>query len=396
MKPKNLSCFYNNFYKSNFYRDFRAVNDILKPKVKVFGANKLNGFKQIKLFKWIANINKKCNRSLYSEVYPSGNIEEYQNKLNSRNKLIVNKIYDRLYFDFDFNNNPVAKELKKSIIMAIANNDTNLLKELREKYQYLLLNEKLAIDSYNDTLKFHNYLSNHEINSYICFSGSKGFHLFIFYPETTEFKDKIISNVSLAYAKTYKENLNLKTMDIAVNTDAYARVHRIPYTKHLITGLYCYPIDIEDDYTSIIEKAIKPDVTNFKIQDYQNHETFTKELLKLSKLLEKKKLEELETKKRLNQIRLSKNKNFKTDIDLTNIDCRTLANKVLGSPEYTNGNLNRYNCCFHSDKNPSLSVYQDRFICGACGIILNYYDFIAKYFNLSDSKEIIKKLMEIY
>lgn len=396
MKTKTLLDFYKLFYNNNFYRDFRAlsVNDnIINQRFK---GHKVKGFKPINLIKWLANNNKKNVRDLYSDIYSTQTREELINKLSSQNKITVNKHYDRLYFDFDYSNS-IAKELKKEINKAININDISLVKELRGQYIDLLLNENLAIDSYNEVIRFHEYLAKSNINSYISFSGSKGFHLYIFYPLTTDFKDRLISDTALAMAKSYKTNLNFKTMDLSVNKDAYSRIHRVPYTKHTITGLFCYPINMEDTYTKTIEKAIKPSIKNFILTDYQNKQIFTDELLKLSKLLEKKKLEMIETKKRLNTIRLARNKkkSFKNDIDLDNIDCRILANKVLGSSQYTNGNLNLYNCCFHTDKNPSLSVYKERFICGSCGQF-NYYDFIAQYFSLSDSKEVIEKLKEIY
>lgn len=396
MKTKTLLNFYKSFYIGNFYRDFRAIGQ-QNINTLSFKGNHFKNFNNNKLLKWLSSANKFINRSLYSEIYPAVNFEEYNNKIKSRNNLTINKIYDRLYFDFDFSNE-ISKELKIKILEAININDLSLIDELRDQYIELLLNDKLAINPYNEVIKFHDYLANNNIKSYILFSGSKGFHLYIFYPATTKFKDKLINDTSLTMAKSYKNKLKLKTMDTSVNNDAYARVHRVPYTKHLITGLYCYPINIENSYTSIITKAMKPSIKDFIIKNYQNKTEFTTELVNLSKLLEKKKLEKLEAKKRLNKLRLVRNKKkgFKNDIDLSNIDCRTLANKILGSPEYTNGNLNRYSCCFHNDKNPSLSVYQDRFICGGCGVILNYYDFIAKYFGLMDSKDVIEKLKEIY
>jgi hypothetical protein len=211
----------------------------------------------------------------------------------------------------------------------------------------------------------------------------------------TDFKDRLISNVSYSLAKAYKKELRLNTLDLVVNKDAYSRLHRIPYTKHPISGLYCYPIDPEDTYSEIIEKAINPAIKPFNLKNYQTKTDFTDYLLSIANNLEIKKFKELEQKKKINQLRRQQRKKkgyTNKNIDLDNIDCRTLAQSELGSPEYTNGKFTRYHCCFHNDTNPSLSVYKERFVCGT----FNYYVFIKERYSLTDSKEIIKKLIEIY
>jgi hypothetical protein len=396
MKTKQLQKYYNSFYDTEYLRDFRAISTNDNIINKRFLQNRFKSFQTSNLIKWIINLDKKCNRSLYSEIYPTKTLEEYNTKISSKGQITVNKTYDRLFFDFDFDKSPEVKELSKDINIAINNNDTNLLKELREQFKAMLLEDKIAIEPFNDIIKLYCFLKEHGINPYTIFSGSKGFHLYIFYPKT-DFKDRLISDVSYSLAKAYKKTLKLNTIDLSVNKDAYSRIHRIPYTKHLISDLYCYPINPDHNYSQVIENAINPEIKPFNLNGYQTETDFTDYLLKIAKKLKTIKAKELEQKQILNQVKRQqrKKKGYTNDIDLDNIDCRTLAQSELGSPEYTNGNLNRYNCCFHNDNKPSLSVYKERFICGVCGTF-NYYDFIKERYGLSDKNEIIKKLVEVY
>jgi len=393
MKTKALLDFYNNFYIGNYFRDFRAINQELKYCAISYAPNKFESFKPAKLLKWF-RVNED-DRTIASEIYPCYSLKDYNNK----SKETVNKVYDRFYFDFD-SDNPLAKELKKDINTAIKNKEKKgLINELREQYIELLLNEEIAKDSYNDVMKLHNYLADNGLKSYVIFSGAKGFHLYIFYPKLEEIKKENIKYLSLKVANEYKNNFKLKTLDLSVNRDSYSRIHRVPYTKHLITGLYCYPINLNDSYSNIIQTAIKPPIKQFQIEEYQNNGTFTKPLLELLNIITKEKEDNKKLKRiRKNRFKKSSNVNVarvKGFINLNTIDCRILAKTILGSPKKTFSNYVLYKCPNHDDTHPSLSVYEKSFVCGRCGN-LNAYNFVKMYYGLSDSKDIINKFKELY
>lgn len=387
MKTKLLLDFYNNFYCDNYFRDFRAINQELQHGAITYKLTNSKNFKPNRLLRWFNQ--HENTRTIASEIYPCYTLNDYNNKSNET----VNKIYDRFYFDFDIENS-LAKELKKEINTAIKNKNNSLIGELREQYVELLLNEEIAKDSYNDVIKLHNYLLDNGFKSYVVFSGAKGFHLYLFYPRLEEIKKEIIKDLSLKIANEYKNNFNLKTLDLSVNRDSYSRIHRVPYTKHLISGLYCYPIDINESYSTVIQTAIKPPIKQFQVEDYQNKETFTKPLLGLLNIIIKQK-EENKKLQRKRKNRFNGNisyKNVKGFIDWDNVDCRILAKAILGRPEKTFGNKYLlYKCPKHDDTHPSLSVYEKVFVCGICGN-LNAYNFIKRYYGLSDSKDIMNTL----
>ena len=68
-------------------------------------------------------------------------------------------------------------------------------------------------------------------------------------------------------------------------------------------------------------------------------------------------------------------------------DMRNLTQLVLGEPEKEYNAYNVYLCPFHDDHNPSARVYRKNFICEACDIHYNYFDFIKYYFGLKSDKE---------
>ena len=107
------------------------------------------------------------------------------------------------------------------------------------------------------------------------FSGCKVpcIHLF----KATKFK-----NLNLAvswFAENVKKSYNLETLDLSVVQDAQARLSRIPYSKHQLSGLAVVPFSIEDVYDEILMKSLNPHVEDFIRVDYQTD--FHKHLQKI-------------------------------------------------------------------------------------------------------------------
>ena len=50
--------------------------------------------------------------------------------------------------------------------------------------------------------------------------------------------------------------------------DAMARLSRVPYTKHQLTGLTVVPFTADEDYDDIIYKSLNPQVESFKREDF--------------------------------------------------------------------------------------------------------------------------------
>lgn len=64
--------------------------------------------------------------------------------------------------------------------------------------------------------------------------------------------------------------------------DAQARLSRIPYTKHQLTGLTVVPFTIHDNYDDIMDKTLTPNVENVKKEEYLTD--FNKHLQKIDLL----------------------------------------------------------------------------------------------------------------
>jgi hypothetical protein len=236
------------------------------------------------------------------------------------------------------------------------------------------------------------------------FSGSKGFHLYLFFNPTL-FNYESFNSVAYGIFKGFKDKLKLETLDGAVFFFFCQRISRLPYFKHPITELYCYPIDINDTYTTIIEQSFKPRINELKISEYVDNQANQyllndiKELIKSEnhKQLELKKLEverkELHKKAQLKKYNQFKKTNYK--FKELEKDCIRIANEFLGSPSATYGSYVTYICPFHNDNKPSLSVYKERFYCAVCDYKLNYLDFIMKYHGVDD-KEAIKILLNTF
>ena len=226
-------------------------------------------------------------------------------------------------------------------------------------------------------------------------SGSKGFHINLFFDEK---KLLNISQISYSLANSYKNKLDLRYLDLAVNKDAKKRSQRVQYSYHSKTNLLTIPIDRESSYDevlSIIEKNKRSPIP-FQIRDYNSPEGFNRMLVKLDNdigLKLKRRQKDLENRN-LQRKMLLKRK-YKGNVkSFSDIDMRELAN-AYGIDGISKGDRIIVKCPFHNDSNPSAVVFRERFHCSTCNLTLNYYDFISKMENTNDKKVIMQKLNDI-
>jgi len=406
---KQREIYYKNFYNNNFLREFRILSESKNINIPAKQFIKFNNQKEISILLKRLQSKDQGNINFYSEIYPFKDWNELEKNLKqntikkTRKKYDFSsdkpvRIYDRLYFDFDFDKNPEIAKLKEKINKTIKINDRSTKQELIKEYYTLLLNEQVALEPFKELKKLHNYLLNKNIVNYPVFSGSKGFHLYIFF-KSTLFNPVSFNNIAYAIFKMFKNGLKLRTLDKAVFENPTQRIARIPYFKHPVSELYCYPITITDSYTDIIEYSKKPRISQFDIDEHTvntgNIELleYIKENIKLENQKQEKLLVLESKRKKLQKEKdLQLFKNRKKGFKEFEKNCIIIANEFLGTPEATYSNYVTYKCFNHSDKKPSLTVYKERFYCAVCGFKLNYLDFIMKYTG-ADKDEAIKILL---
>lgn len=283
------------------------------------------------------------------------------------------RLSDRLFFDFDLENK-AYKDLKSS-------------SDARD----MLFNSNILETPFNEVSMVYDYLSDNNFKPYVICTASKGFHLYCFF-EPCQIEN--INIISMKYAETMKSELNLKSIDFAVNKDAHKRKARLPYSRHNKTDLFTIPCNVDDDITDILSDSLNPSIHDFKMSDYimkgfsESLTETDKEVSHLLQLKQQRMKKERELKRKAN-----KDVVCHKQIDLSAINMRELV-KDIASDYFvkSQSNYDIYNCPFHNDTHHSCGCYKERFYCSACGKSWNYYDFISEYYNLSESKDIINEL----
>ena len=253
-------------------------------------------------------------------------------------------------------------------------------------------------DVFDNAKRLVEYLQRYGLKPYLTFSGSKGFHVNVFF---NEMQLTNLSDIQKTLAHTYIDELKLNAsyFDFSVfdRTRAHKRLQRIPYGTHSKTGLITRPLSPDTTYDELLEtirsKNRHPDDFNF--HDHVAPQGFNKMLMKLDNEIAFKKAERqkrLEKENRAKRIELERRygKNYKSfnDIDLRDvaraygIDGRHDANKMI------------CNCPFHHDVHPSAVIYRERFYCSTCAMSLNYYEFLSRLEGTTDKDKILAKARE--
>ena len=283
------------------------------------------------------------------------------------------RLSDRLFFDFDLEDKEY-KEITSS-----------------EKARKMLYDSNILEKPFNEVSMAYDYLKDSGLNPYVVFTSSKGFHLYCFFNPTYI---KNISDISMNYAETLKSELNLETIDFAVNKDAQKRKARLPYSRHNKTDLFVVPCDINADIKDILSDALNPSIQDFRMSDYIV-DGLSEELEKADIMVSELKMKEKEIMDRKKELKMQSQKDILIDkaVDFSTINMRHLVRDVASESFVKSmSNYDIYNCPFHADSHHSAGCYEKRFFCSACGKSWNYYDFIAEYYGLDEPKEIMNEV----
>ena len=167
-----------------------------------------------------------------------------------------------------------------------------------------------------------------DIKSYPVFSGSKGFHLYIFFPDHL-FDCASFNNVAIGIFNNFRDNLKLETLDEKVFQNPSHRIARLPYARHPISELYCYPININDSYKEIIEKSFNPEIVDLNFNSYVENAGNINFSNKLKELIEIEKQKIKELKKYKSQKRKAHAKKYKNvKRSGKNVKIGSLKNKI--------------------------------------------------------------------
>lgn len=412
MKPKTkkrfhlnraLRRYYKAYYNDNFLRNFRFIHDKEQSFVNKEGetikyyANSLNAFKYGEKD---TSINKASNwlitKSKANDGTLAGEITYYKNLNDFKEGAIEKRFCDRLFFDFDIDDSPEVKILKSEFKRA---NDelegkelTERLRVLQKDFQDLIFNSDLLFDVFNETKALSNYLAKYGLKPYLIASGSKGFHINVFFDEM---QLSNLSQISQTLALSYKKELNLKYLDFNVfdRDKIQKRLQRVQYGIHSKTNLLTTPLPSNcpyDEMLTILKKNKRRPI-DFRYDEMLSPEGFNNMLKRLDREISfknaqrKKELDEINKAKR-QRLQKKYGKNYKSFND---IDLRDIAN-AYGIDGKRQGERMIVSCPFHNDTHPSSVVFKERFYCSTCNMTLNYYDFISKLEGTEDKDKIMQ------
>lgn len=398
INKKRLNDYYSNYYANHFLRDFRYIYDDKSRFNDVFNAKKIKGRfnPKRKALSFLTKYNHDGEHGLLGgEITYFKTLEDYKEG-------DINKRYcDRLFFDFDVEDERVSN-IKDSMKEAIDNlkgkERLNQLQMLKHDFQDLIFNDDLLAPTFEEASSLCQYLEGLGLKPYLIFSGSKGFHVNVFFDEMQLIN---LSQISKGLAVSYSKKLDLKYLDYAVfdKNRIHRRLQRCQYVRHSKTDLYTLPIPKVYDYDealAIIEKNKRKPII-FKMSNYKAPIEFNEALTHLNdefsriNARKQRNLEKANLERQRKYKKMYKGTNFKALSDINMID---IAN-AYGLEGVSKGDRLIVKCPFHDDKRPSAVVFEKRFYCSSCGLTLNYYDFIAKMEGLTDKKEIMKKVHEM-
>lgn len=338
---------------------------------------------------WIVEKTRKKYGTLAGEITYFKTLQDY------KGDDITRRFCDRLFFDFDIDNNVEVKQLKEDFKQVNRRLDDkehrNKYVELQKRFKELIFEQNLLRDVYHEATNLCTYLQRYGLKPFFVFSGSKGFHVNVMFNETSLTN---LSEISKTLARSYSKELGLTYLDFNVfdRERAHKRLQRIQYGTHSKTGLITRPLDPAITYDEMLEvikdKSRRP--VQFNFNDHVAPAGFTKMLLKLDHEIAFKKAERqkrLEKENREKRLALQKKygENYKSFND---IDLRDIAS-AYGIDGRRESNKTIVNCPFHHDVHPSAVIYKERFYCSTCAMSLNYYEFISRLEGTSDKDKIL-------
>lgn len=166
-----------------------------------------------------------------------------------------NVILDKIFFDFDLDYTPRAKEELENRATLSSKRDfiLKLLEHgrLKDPIREAKKTARFIIDLYGG-------------EPLLVFSGSKGCHLYIYFnPLELEHPKETLQKITYQLEreglfKINRDEENPGLLDRAPIGDL-ARLSRVPGSVHPGTGLYCHPFKLDYSYQEIIENSQKPE-----------------------------------------------------------------------------------------------------------------------------------------
>lgn len=375
------------------FRDYRHIyndkTDVFKFPEEALDTLKMKG-------KGLDFLIKHTSRNWSKEGILSASLSFFDNIGDYRTNNDDDRYTDRLMFDFDTENIEVKllkKRLKKAYSIKNFKEQKKEVRRVQDEFQKLLYHSDLLVKPFNEARKLQDYFQEANIPVYTVFSGCKGLHLYVFLPKLHLLN---ISQVTHKLATTFKEKLDLRTLDVSVSKDSLKRIDRVPYSRHEKTRLFVSPFNLDDDIKGVVKTSRRQRVAEFDFNDYMLAEDhpLVKTLVKLNNNYD----EINEAKKNTANFKRSRGEvvgDYNVSSDELFTDMRNLAKVVLGTPVKEYKAYNTYLCPFHDDHHPSARVYKRNFRCEACNIHLRYFDFLKNYYGLKTDDETKVKMREI-
>ncbi len=359
---RGLQSFYRAFYGHRFYRHFRRPPDYSHKHFQI-------------------QYTVTCSKNLYVHVHRNSghhhcftHVYDYGSRANLKIRNTKKMLFDRAFFDFDVSH-PEVKIIKEQLLnlrsQGLGHGKVQQEK-LVEELNRLIIKEKVskeAIDEAKDfAIKFKETFGQYPA---LFFSGCKGCHAYTFF-RATNFKD---INLALSwFAQHVKDTYNYQTLDLSVNKDAMARLSRVPYNKHQLTGLSVVPFTIDDSYADIMRSSRNPRVHDFQREDYSTN--FHEHLQKID-------LVESHNSQIKSKLMKKPVLTWKDKKSSKLIDHQEFFKSLLGMPEreYPAKKYVMYHCPFkdHEDKKPSFMVHAKGYKCYGCGKKGNYWQFFKDF-----------------
>ena len=416
---KPLKEYYRSYYNGEFFRDFRYIYDGLKLENNktlcfdgitryndVFNAKKLNekSDAEARALNFITQSKHMGHLGLLG-----GEISFFKSYDEYKYGDIYERWNDRQFFDLDIESEKVDI-IKDAIKKSLAEyqkgklSKKELSKDIRiqkSDFKDLIFNDDLLYPTFQEAKKLCLYLEELGLKPYLICSGSKGFHVNIFYDEC---RIQNLSQVSRLFAKSFSDKLNLKYLDWKVfdKKKAQRRLQRCQYILHSKTEIPTIPIPNiydYDDFMSSLKKASRRPI-EFDFQEYsQASGEFRESLIyndnqfrKINERRERElKKENEDRRKRMMKKYHGKYKNYQ---DISMVD---LYSHYGGEIIKEDSQKAICRCLFHgADRNPSAVIFKDSnyFYCSSCGKSLNYYGMISEMEGTEDKHEIMEKADE--
>jgi len=396
---KHLKRYYSDYYNHNFLRDFRYIPDDKSKYNEVFNAKKL-GLKSNAESRALHFLTKA--EHLGHDGLMGGEITYFKSISEYKLGDIYERWADRLFFDLDIEDlrvEMIKEEMKKAYAKLKGESLIIRLEELQSDFRDLIFNSDLLFPTFQEAKKLCQYLEGLGLRPYLIFSGSKGFHVNIFFEEC---RLQNLSQISRLFGKTFSNKLNLKYLDYAVfdRKKAQRRLQRCQYLHHSKTDLITIPIPDIYDYDEILQtiKKDNPRPIEFDFHQYSSKSKEFRESLiyndkefqKINARRERELKKENDEKRRI--MKKKYGANYKNYSDISMVD---LFSAYGGEIIKEDSSKAIVRCLFHgADRNPSAVIFKDSnyFHCSSCGKTLNYYGFISEMEGTSDHSEIMRKV----